>query len=66
VRCSRCGVDVGNGDVQEAVKIVTTRPTDDGPVPVTYYLCREQPDGDRCESRVLTKKALRHHYEESA
>lgn len=53
--CDRCGGDVGNGGVDNAV-VITGRVADG---PVTFHLClRADETHERCATRVLTKAAL--------
>jgi hypothetical protein len=71
--CDRCGVSVGNGSVQNTAIVSDIRQTTDGPVPQRFDLCRDRPDPDNdgktiqgCRDRVLTRKALRNHMEQTA
>lgn len=61
-RCDRCGVGVGNGDVQTAAKIITMDPDRPGE-PLILHLCREPRDGAPrgCEGNILGPQTLADH-----
>lgn len=70
-RCDRCGVDVGNGDVQSCTVVITIELVDSGgitvPTPVTIHFCtRPRPGFPRgCTGRVLSDSNLADHRESS-
>jgi hypothetical protein len=67
--CARCGVDVGNGGVDQAAIVTDTHPDDRTAVRQLRF-CLDRPDPDHegrtiqgCRDRVLTKRALAHYHE---
>jgi hypothetical protein len=62
--CDRCGLDLGNGDVQQCTVVITVELVDSGgisiPTPVRLEFCTQpRPDFPRgCRGRVLSDANL--------